>query len=146
MSALANLKLVSAKRSAGLTPIALRRIKVANRIVEQIELAKAIQSGSTYQSTKQRKVADPETGAIKSVSVPKRVRPWSFNSESGKTCLSLFYGSKVVEISKGKTAVELANANDLPKVLSTLLQAVQAGELDDQLEAASKSVRSNFRK
>ena len=146
MSALANLKLVAAKRSAGLSPVVLRRAKVAKRIAEQAELAKAMQTGTAYVATKQRKVADPETGAVTTIAVPKRVKEWWFNSESGKLCLPLKYGNKVVEISKGKTAIELTSANDLPKVLATLQQAVQSGELDAQLEAASKSVRANFKK
>ena len=148
MSALAGLKLTNAKKSTQLSPVVTRRIKVAKRIGEQILLAKAQQDGSTYAPTKQRKVTDAETGDSKIVQVPKRIKEWWFaTGESGKLCVSLRYGAKLVPLSaKGQTAVELSSANELVKTLEVLKAAVQSGELDTALEAASSSVRAGFKK
>ena len=64
MSALANLKLVAAKRPTQLSPVIQRRNKISMRIGEQIELAQAKLDGKLYAPTKQRTVKDEETGAV----------------------------------------------------------------------------------
>ena len=82
----------------------------------------------------------------KTVSVPKRVKEWWFTSDSGKLCLSLRYGAKVVEIAKGKTAVELPSEKELVATLEILKQAVESGELDAQIEAVADAVKIEIRK
>jgi hypothetical protein len=146
MSALANLKLIAAKRPVQLSPIVLRRNKVSKRIYEQILLAQALKDGKTYAPTKQRTVKDEETGETKTVQVAKKIKEWWFLSSTGKLCVSLKYGAKVVEFAKGKTAVELANGDELVPTLETLKQAVESGELDTQLEAVSGAVKAAFKK
>ena len=145
-NALAALKMTNARKSAHMSPVIQRRLKIAKRIEQQILLAKAKQDGSTYAPTKQRKVTDAETGDSKIVQVPKRIKEWWFAADSGKLCVALRYGAKVIELAKGKSAVELASNDDLVKTLETLKQAVQNGELDQQLETASAAVRKGFGK
>lgn len=140
MTALANLKLVNAKRPVHLSPVVQRRNNVAKRIYEQIELAKSKLEGKAFSPTRLRTVKDAETGLNKTVSVPKRVKEWWFTSDSGKLCLSLRYGAKVVEIAKGKTAVELASEKELVATLEVLKQAVESGELDAQIESVCGAV------
>ena len=137
MSALANLKLVAAKKPNRLSPVVIRRNKVIDRLHEQLEMAKARQEGRTYAPTRMRKVKNAETGVKTTIEMPKRVKEWWFTSDSGKLCLSLRYGAKVVEIAKGKSAVELASEKDLVATLEILKQAVEGGELDAQIEAAA---------
>ena len=146
MTVLANLKLVSAKRSVQQPPVVQRRNKVAKRIYEQIELAKAKQDGKSYSPTRQRTIKDEETGLNKTVQVPKRLKEWWFTTDSGKLCVSLRYGAKVIEIAKGKTAVELASEKELVATLEILKQAVESGELDVQLETVSGVVKAGFKK
>ena len=146
MSALANLKLVNIKRPVHLSPVVQRRNKVAARIHEQIELAKSRLEGTSFNPTRLRTVKDSETGMNKTVSVPKRVKEWWFTSDSGKLCLSLRYGAKVIEIAKGKTAVELTGEKELVKTLEILKQAVEGGELDAQIEVVAGAVKAGFAK
>ncbi len=146
MSTLAKLKLVAAKRPNQLSPVVQRRNKVAKHLFDQIECAKARQDGKSYMPTWSKSVKDEETGETKTVLVPKRMREWWFVADSGKTCVSLRYGAKIVEIAKGKTAVELASAADLVPTLETLKAAVEIGELDAQIEAVSGLVRAGFKK
>ena len=146
MTALANLKLIAAKRPTQLSPVALRRNKVAIRIDEQIELAKAQSEGREFVPTRMRSVRDDETGETKSVQVPKRVKAWWWAADNGKLCLSLRYGAKVIELAKGKSAVEVAGDAELVAVLETLKAAIAAGELDTQIEAVARSVTAGFKK
>ncbi len=144
-SALAGLKLTAAKRSTQVSPVQQRRNKMLKRLAEQTELAKAKQEGRQYAPTKQAKVLDEETGEKRTVQVAKRIKEWWFGSD-GKLCISLRYGATIVELAKGKTAVEIGSANDLVATLETLAKAVQNGEIDAQLEAASGAVKEGFKK
>ena len=57
MTALANLKLVNAKRPVHLSPVVQRRNNVAKRIFEQIELAKSKLEGKAFSPTRLRTVS-----------------------------------------------------------------------------------------
>jgi energy-coupling factor transporter transmembrane protein EcfT len=56
------------------------------------------------------------------------------------------YGARVLDLGKGKIAVELASAKELVATLETISAAVNAGELDAAMEAASTKLRSAFTK
>jgi hypothetical protein len=58
--------------------------------------------------------------------------------------LNIRYGARKIEISKGKSAVEIASAADLVPTLELIKRAVEAGELDVQIEAASIKLREGF--
>ena len=112
---------------------------------EQIQLAKSQMEGTVFAPMKYRTVVDRETGLRRQVELPKRVKPWWWVSQEGKVCVSVKYGSYTLELSKGKSSVEVANANDLIKTLDTIKVAVEAGELDAQIDTASNTLRSGFR-
>lgn len=145
MSTLSALKLTAAKRSTGISPQVQRRLKLIKKIGDQIALAKALATGGTYTTSRFRTVKDDEGGS-RSVEIQKKVRPWWFPTETGKIALSIRYGARVVEISKGKTAIEVASGDDLINALSVVRKAVDAGELDTQIESASIKLREGFAK
>jgi len=146
MSALAGLKLVAAKRNPNVAPVLQRRTKLLKKIAEQIELAKARKERRQYAPTRMRNVKDAETGVTRAVEMPKRVREWWWIAENGKTCLALRYGTKAVELAKGKTAVEVGTGDELIAALEVLERAVEAGELDSQIETASATLRAGFKR
>ncbi len=145
MSTLSALKLTAAKRSTGISPQVQRRLKLIKKIDDQIALAKALATGGTYTTSRFRTVKDDEGGS-RSVEIQKKVRPWWFPTETGKIALSIRYGARVMEISKGKTAIEVASGDDLINALSVVRKAVDAGELDTQIESASIKLREGFGK
>ena len=59
-------------------------------------------------------------------------------------CIAIRYGAKVIELAKGKTAIEVNNPSALIEALEAVKAAVQAGELDAQLEAVSMKLREGF--
>ena len=109
-------------------------------------MAKSQVDGKPFVVTKFRSVIDPDSGVRKQVEVPKRIKPWWFQSEQGKVCVSIKYGSWTIELAKGKPSVEVTNPADLIKTLEVIKGAVEAGELDDQIEKASSSLRSGFKR
>jgi hypothetical protein len=56
------------------------------------------------------------------------------------------YGSKTLELGKGKNAIELSTGEELISTLVLLKDAVIAGELDTHIEAASGALRAGFNK
>ena len=145
MSTLSTLKLTAAKRSNCVSPQAHRRLKLTRKIDDQIALAQAMSKGGTYTTSRYRTVRDDD-GGTRSVEVHKRVRPWWFPTESGKIALSIRYGARVVEIAKGKSAIEVTTGDELINALTVVRKAVESGELDNQIEAASIKLREGFGK
>jgi len=137
MTALTGLKLTAAQKPTQMSPIQQRRNKLAKRLWEQMELAKAQQTGSTFAPKKFRSITDANTGERKQVEMNKRVKAWWFVGDNGKL-------AKVLELAKGKWAVEVGSEKDLVPTLELLKGAVLGGELDAQIEAASNKLREGF--
>jgi hypothetical protein len=146
MSVLSNLKLVDVKKPRNMPAIVIRRNKLSSKLWEQIQLAKSQLEGTQFVVTKFRSVKDRETGIIKQLEVPKRIKPWWFQSDEGKVCFSVRYGSWTIDLAKGKPSVEVESGEELVKALTTIKIAVEAGELDAQIEIASAKLRSGFGK
>ena len=146
MTALANLKFVVAKRATAQTPTQQRRNKLSSKLFEQMQLAKAQSEGRVYAPTKFKSVKDAQTGERRSIETAKKVRQWWWKTADGKLNLSIRYGAKVIEISKGKNAIELLSAHELLPTLEVVKQAVEEGILDAQIDAVSNKLRSAFKK
>jgi hypothetical protein len=147
MSTLSSLKLVAARKPVKPSGLVQRRHKLSNKLWEQLQLAQAQAAGESYAPTRQRVIKDPETGLRREVTVPKRIRPWWFVAENGKVCLSVKYGSRVMELAKGKSAVEVAGPQELIKTLRRLplfgnkmkIEAsVLLGDRDEEVEIYGK--------
>jgi len=146
MNALANLKLVASKRSTPQSPAQQRRTKLCKKLHEQMQLAAAQAEGRVYAPAKFKTVTDIETGAKRSIETVKKVKQWWWTDGDGKLNLSVRYGAKVLELAKGKNAIEIASASELVPTLTVIKQAVEDGSLDAQIEAASNKLRSGFKK
>ena len=145
MTTLASLKLVAAKKPNAQSPVLHRRHKLCGKLSEQIQLAKAQRDGESYVPTKTKIVTDSDGNRV-AVSAPKRLKPWWFVAENGKCCISIRYGSRALELAKGKSAIEVSSPDALIEALEAVHAAVLAGELDTQIEAASQQLRSGFQK
>lgn len=137
--------MVNSKKPTSIPPILQRRNKLSTKVWEQIQLAKANKEGGTFTVKKFKTVKDYD-GSRKTVEHQKRVRQWWYVANDGKVCLNVKYGSRVIEFAKGKTAIEVASADELIKALEIIKGAVEAGELDTQIEQASGAVRAGFGK
>jgi hypothetical protein len=132
MSTLASLKLTNSKKPTAMPPV-------------QIQFARAQQNGENFTVKKFKTVKDLE-GNRKSVEINKRVRPWWYVAQDGKVCLNIRYGARIIEFVKGKSAVEVNSPEELIKALEIIKGAVEAGELDSQIEQASGAVKAGFRR
>ena len=145
MSFIAKLKLISTKRERNFSPIVMRRNKLANKIEEQLQLAQAQKDGRLYAPKRIKNVTN-EAGERVAVETLKRVKEWYWTTANNKINLSVRYGSKTLELSKGKNAIELSTGDELISTLVSLKEAVLEGELDEAINTASDKLRSGFSK
>lgn len=143
---LATLKLSMAVKQVHIPAVQVRRNKLARRLWEQAELAKAQLAGTQFAPTRFRTVVQNDTGLRRQVEHPKRIKPWWFTTDGGKLAVHIRYGSRVLELAKGKFAVEVVSQSELVATLELLKSAVLAGELDSQIEQAALRLRDGFKR
>jgi hypothetical protein len=143
---LSSLTIVQAKRQSLADPIVFRRMKLIRKLDEQINLANAVLNGTTYVVKRLKNIKNEQSGEIRSFEVVRKVRPMFFKATNNKLCVQVRYGSKVVELAKGKNAIQVDDEKTLIKVLETVRSAVFDGELDEQIAIASDAVKTRFKK
>ncbi len=146
MSSIAKLKLITSKRERNISPIILRRNKLAMKIDEQLQLATAQKEGRFY-APKRIKTITNESGEKVSIETTKRIKEWYWTTNNSKINLSVRYGSKTLILnSKGANCIELTTGDELLSTLAMLKEAVIAGELDEAINNASDNLRAGFTK
>ena len=144
---LSSLKLVNAKRMNSIDPVVFRRNKLNEKLKVQIMMAQAMSKGENFTVKRKKLMRDELTGQSLYVDINKRVKTWWFtNNDTKKVAVQIFYGNKVIDLAKGKNAVEVANGDELINVLGRLQDAVLDGSLDVQIEQAADSVKARFAK
>ena len=99
------------------------------KIDEQIQFS----ANKDYTPTQCKWVTD-ERGNQCKIEITKRVKPWWNDSVDGKVNLVVRYGSKPLELAKGKNIIELAIEEEVADVLAKLCEAVELGKLDSLIE------------
>jgi hypothetical protein len=146
MTVFLKLKFVASKKERNVSPIVARRNKLVSKIDEQFLFATAQRDGQIYAPKRLKSITDKMTGERKTVEATKRIKEWYWTNSAGKIHLSLRYGSKTLELAKGKNAIELNSGDELLATLTTLKDAVIAGELDDAISQASEKLKAGFAK
>lgn len=146
MTVFSKFKLVASKKERNFSPVVARRNKLAGKIDEQLLFATAQRDGQIYAPKRLRNVIDKATGERKTVEATKRIKEWYWTNSTGKIHLSVRYGSKTLELAKGKNAIELNSGDELLATLATLKDSVIAGELDDAIAQASDKLKAGFTK
>ena len=136
MSILKTLKLTAATRNAPLTPEQVLRGKLVSYLNEQKALAEAEIGGTAFNAYK-RVTRTNEAGEKVRVDAPRHVRKGWFTDAQGKMFFQIRYGSKPLELAKGMNAVQIDNLGELPSMIVSIIDAINAGELDVQVKAAN---------
>ena len=144
MSIVSNLKVVAAKRPQQQPVIVQRRNKLVNRLHDQLEMAKAESEGREYLKARRRHVKNPATGEYSEAVVSRKPRAWYWTADDGKVYINLHYGTKILELAKGKSAIEFGEMKQLVPVIEALKLEIAAGQLDAQIDAAGAEVGKRF--
>lgn len=134
MRGLKDLKLVAYERPNNNDPVHQRRRKLLDKLAEQMRLAE----DAGYQPTAY-KWAQGEGGVRQRVQVSKRVKRWWGKDARGNWVLTIRYGSKPMELAKGKQAIMLTGEADLIPTLQAIVAAVESGEMDAAIEAVANA-------
>ena len=137
MAHLETLKVVAKPNFNPTTAEERRRHKLIVKLQEQLCLAEAQLGGSPYMRMRWVDTVDGQ-GEPHRVQRPVRVKQWWFKNVAGSVLLTVRYGAKLLPIANGMTAIEVGSLAELPNTITTVIQAVDAGELDSELAAASK--------
>ena len=75
------------------------------------------------------------------VETQRRLRPWWRADANGGIVLTVRYGFKTNEFEKGKAGVAVPSRDKLVGVIDTMIAAVRAGELNDEVLAQQSKAR-----
>jgi hypothetical protein len=144
MGVLDKLKIVALAKQVKGSVEQERRKKLAGQLTEQLKLAEAALGGVAYQRTKAAWETDADGNRYR-VQRTVKLRQWWAIVNGGAVQFGVRYGAVPLQLQPGKTAVEVAKLADLPVIIKTLQQAVEAGELDTAVAAAmgSRGTKSN---
>lgn len=146
MAHLKTLKLASATPAyAQADPVKRTRDKVVEALAEQKRAIVAKLAGQHYAPTHMAWRKN-EAGERLQVETRKRFRHGWFENAAGQTFFALRYAGKAIELAKDKNAIEVGELAKLPTIIDTLVEAVNAGELDTQLIAAAEERGQMLRK
>ena len=145
MGHLENLKIVAQQHKRSQSKTEHRRIKLLEKLDEQLAMVEALIDGEIYTKTKTAYVKNDD-GQRVLVEKQKRVRPWYWMSGAGGCFFQVWYGSKIIELKPGMTAVQVSKREDLPAVIRSVIDAVRFGELDVQIEDVAEKNKEQLRK
>jgi hypothetical protein len=144
MAILGNLKLVAASRMHRLSDTERRRLKLVDKLDDQLKCVEAATKSESY--TKQKKAwRTNDDGLEEQVTITRTIQPWWWQDIKGNLFVAIKYGTQPIELAKGKTAIQVSSLDELGKVMATIRQAVMAGELDLQLDQAGLKTASRFK-
>lgn len=133
MNTLKSLTFIPAPVKALNNPTVFRRERLLQRLQEQLQLAKDPSYSPVVTRLKQG-----DDGVKRPVEHHRRIKPWWKMDENGFVVLTVRYGFKSLEFEKGKGAIAVGTLEKLEGVLSTLIAATRAGELDGLLELSTR--------
>lgn len=124
------LNLTPNKKEVGRNVVVSRRESVVKGINSQLMICESlINDGEVYRDFNGRKVIS-----------------WFWRNEEGKFFLSINYGKKAIELSKGKFSVICESIEEVRDSLNIIKDSILNGDLDKELEKRSKLIRSNFKR
>jgi hypothetical protein len=137
---LSKLNLTQLKRPQGLSAQEKRRSNLVAKLQEQAALAKATAAGEKFVVVKQAWTRD-DAGNKTRIERQKKVVPWFWQDGNGIS-LVVRYGARPLEFKKGMRAISVANIEAIPETISTIVAAVNGGELDAAIDALVNSAKA----
>jgi hypothetical protein len=143
MSVLKSMNFVAVPRAVNATPEQQRRNKLLVHLREQKAIAVADSEGRLH-SVKKRRWELTEDGDKFQIEVEKRLKRWWQTTDKG-VALTVRWGNKQIEFEKGKTAILVEGAAQLPSVFDQLILGAANGDFDKFIAEMNKQ-RVGFKK
>ena len=139
MAGLSDLKFSTQAKPLFKDPVVVRRTKFMEKLNEQILLVTRHSEGHEASTPMVVEKQDLGSGVVS-----KQSSAWWWKEKSGRYLLAFKYGSKTLELSKGKPSVQCESLQEVKKVLETVFAAADRGELDSLLMSAGTELRKRF--
>ena len=133
MSTLKALNIVALPKLSKSDPTLQRRVKLLTQLEQQRELA----ANPNFVVLTQKWVKQ-EDGSKALVDKQKMVKKWWVVDTSGVCFFTVRYGSKLLELDKGKAAITVGNKENLVGVIEVVIGAVKNGEFDTLLNSIER--------
>ena len=143
MSVLKSMNFVAVPRAANATPEQQRRNKLLVHLREQKAIAVADLEGRLH-TVKKRRWELTDDGDKYQIEVEKRLKRWWQETDKG-IALTVRWGNKAIEFEKGKTAILVDSAEQLPAVFEQLILGAANGDFDKFIAEMNKQ-RVGFKK
>ena len=124
----AKLNFVALPKNFRNDPVMKRREKMLSQLEQQRNLA----MDPSYTIVQQRWVKD-ENGVKQPVERHKQIKRWWLRNGMGDCLLIIRYGSRVLELQKGKAAIDVGGEANLVSVIEEIMRMTKEGELDGLL-------------
>ena len=124
----AKLNFVALPKNFRNDPVMKRREKMLSQLEQQRNLAQ----DPSYTIIQQRWVKD-ENGVKQPVERHKQIKRWWLRNGMGDCLLIIRYGSRVLELQKGKAAIDTGGEANLVAVIEEIMRMTKEGELDGLL-------------
>ena len=121
----AKLNFVSLPKNFRNDPVMKRREKMLSQLEQQRNLAQ----DPSFTIVQQRWVKD-ENGVKQPVERHKQIKRWWLRNGMGDCLLIIRYGSRVLELQKGKAAIDVGGEANLVAVIEEIMRMTKEGELD----------------
>ena len=133
MNTLKALNIVALPKLSKNDPTLQRRVKLLTQLEQQRELA----ANPNYVVSLQ-KWRKQEDGSKVLVERQKRVKKWWVVDLMGNCFFTIRYGSKLLEIEKGKSGIAVGDKDKLVAVIEAVIAAVKNGEFDTLLNGIQR--------
>ena len=144
MSHLSKLKIVAQTAKRQQSKSEHRRAKLLEKLGDQLAMIEAQIAGTEF--VRHRRIYQTnDAGERVLAEKVKRNRPWYWMSGAGGCFFSVWYGSKVLELKPGMTAISVSRREELPEVIRSVIEAVKSGELDVQIEDVAEKGTADLR-
>jgi hypothetical protein len=124
----AKLNFVALPKNFRNDPVMKRREKMLSQLEQQRNLAQ----DPSFTIVQQRWVKD-ENGVKQPVERHKQIKRWWLRNGMGDCLLIIRYGSRVLELQKGKAAIDTGGEANLVAVIEEIMRMTKEGELDGLL-------------
>jgi hypothetical protein len=124
----AKLNFVALPKNFRNDPVMKRREKMLSQLEQQRNLA----MDPGYTIVQQRWVKD-DNGVKQPVERHKQIKRWWLRNGMGDCLLIIRYGSRVLELQKGKAAIDTGGETNLVPVIEEIMRMTKEGELDGLL-------------
>ncbi len=133
MSTLKALNITTLPKLSNSDPVMKRRAKLLTQLEQQLALANDPMFVMTAQ-----KWLKQDDGSKQLVEKQKRVKKWWVVDMMGNCFFTVRYGSKLIEIEKGKAAIAVGDKTNLVAVIEAVITAVRNGEFDALLNGIQR--------